>query len=134
MTEPLAAQLLAALEVAAFEYRADGSFRLIGLPPLWLIRLTGAADEGQQIDLAAAFPAMEPFFVDTPSLWRQMGPERVRFGRWTVSDVSGNIFEFEGSTVWLGTRRTLLILPTDPAYVETLRKARQIILRSETET
>ena len=108
--DAIAAELLAALEVAVLERPAAGELRLIGRAPDWFTRFRPEARSGSATfsdALGSAF--LENFLVDAESFWAANTSGRVKSGLWTEVGPLGTDFHMEASAVCVGERKILLI-------------------------
>ena len=108
--DAIAAELLAALEVAVLERPAAGELRLIGRTPDWFARFRPEARAGPATfsdALGSAF--LENFLVDAESFWAANASGRLKSGLWTEVGPLGTDFHMEASAVCVGERKILLI-------------------------
>jgi len=117
--DAIAAELLAALEVAVLERPAAGELRLIGRTPDWFARFRPEARSGSGTfsdALGSAF--LENILVDAESFWAANTSGRVKSGLWTEVGPLGTDFHMEASAVCVGVRKILLIEYRGIAYKE----------------
>ena len=108
--DAIAAELLAALEVAVLERPAAGELRLIGRTPDWFARFRPEARSGSGTfsdALSSAF--LENFLVDAESFWAANTSGRLKSGLWTEVGPLGTDFHMEASAVCVGEKKILLI-------------------------
>jgi hypothetical protein len=129
--DAIAAELLAALEVAVLERPAAGELRLIGRPPDWFARFRPEVVSGSGTSsdaLGSAF--LENFLVDAEIFWASNASGRVKSGLWTEAGPLGTDFHMEASAVCVGDRKVLLIEYRAVAYKETQKMLQSVRSRS----
>ena len=108
--DAIAAELLAALEVAVLERPAAGELRLIGRTPDWFARFRPEARSGSgTFSDALGSTFLENFLVDAESFWAANTSGRVKSGLWTEVGPLGTDFHMEASAVCVGEKKILLI-------------------------
>jgi hypothetical protein len=98
MADDLLTVLLPAIEIAAFERRADGSFTSIAPPPPWFSRLV--ADE--------TFPFLGHILEEAVDFWRQSRSGMQEWGPCAESDGAGREFHYKVVAVSANGRQFLL--------------------------
>ena len=109
--EPIPPSLLPALDMAAFERQADGSFQLLGTAPAWLRQLwPDVALPGKALYPGEAFLFLDHFLEEADVCWmhRQEG-ERIASGPWTETGPQGHEWPLEAVALFTDGRPLLLI-------------------------
>lgn len=120
----IAAELIAALEIAVFEREEGGRLRLLGAAPAWLRNLSP--------DGSISFPFLDNFLIDAEGFWSQAAAGRLKSGIWVEADALGHETSLEASAVSVGARKILMIENQTLVHDEkqaVLQKARSSKLR-----
>jgi len=130
--DPIASGILAALNLAIFERRHDGLFRVVGPLPGWFEHLMPENGDAAALDLADNFPFLETFFAECATA--PAGSTSVQSDIWTERDRSGEDRHMQAVAL-TGEGRFLLILESPAgAYHErslALQRAHDTALQNE---
>ena len=123
MSDGTPTTLLAAIEIAAFQRRADGSFSSVAPPPSWFRRLT--AD--------TTFPFLGHILDEANEFWRLREPGRREWGPCAEVDEAGQEFHYKVTAATVADKQ-YLIFQRDPGsdwIRSVLQKVRAQALVSE---
>ena len=103
MSEHVLTELLPAMEIAAFERDAAGTFTSMAPPPAWFKRI--AADP--------TFPFLGHILEEANMFWQEARPGASEFGPCAEVDGTGAEFHYKVSAINAGDRR-YLVFQLDP--------------------
>jgi hypothetical protein len=123
MSDELLHTLLPAMEIAAFERRADGSFSPVAPPPAWFGRLTQDA----------TFPFLGHILEEAHQFWKTPTPARRDWGPCAEVDETGKEFHYKVMALTVPSRQFLLFQldPGSDWIREVLQKVRSQALQGE---
>jgi hypothetical protein len=123
MSDDVLTTLLPALDIAAFERRADGSFAPIAPVPGWFTRLTRDA----------TFPFLGHILEEAREFWSGRGTTRRDWGPCAEVDESGREFHYKVAAVAVEGRQYLLFQldPQSDWIRDVLQKVREQALAAE---
>jgi signal transduction histidine kinase/ActR/RegA family two-component response regulator len=110
MDDSLLVEWFHALDSLALELTDDGTYRVLGTPPTWILPLWPKI-EHQRKDLqpAHAFPFLENFEVDAQLFWTRKKNGHLRSGIWIETNGEQQQLFLEATAVLLGEKKMLLI-------------------------
>ena len=122
---PLPMGLLAQLDYAVLERRPDGTFTMIGSPPVWLPRLwPETATPSETLRPARAFLFLAHFMEEATVFWERGAGKVLASGPWTEVDREGREWVLEARAMRCDGRAFLLLsFPTTD--FETVRRLLQ---------
>ena len=131
-SDPIASGILAALNLAIFERKRDGLFRVAGPLPDWFEHLMPEEADPAALDLADIFPFLETFFAECAAA--PPGSTSVQSDIWTERDRAGEDRHMQAVAL-TGEGRFILILESPAgAYHErslALQRAHDTALQNE---
>ncbi len=108
--------VLAALNIALWEFRPDGFHVVRGDPPVWLKDFGTDSLE----DLTALFPFLGVFLPDAIDFWTSRSSGRIESDIWTQSGDSGTEYHLLAAAVCAEDRYWLSIEPVEERYHQRL--------------
>jgi len=125
MSEEVLATLLNAMDIAAFERGADGSFSSVAPPPAWFGRLVGDG----------TFPFRGHILEEAEQLWKDPAPAQREWGPCAEVDASGREFHYTVTALTLRERHYLVFqLDTGSDRLrEVLQRVREQALVADSE-
>src|ERR1700722_4514311 len=110
---------LSGLQLAVFEYRAQGIFTGVNALPAWFSNLVPAdADIDHASCLTDHFPALEGFLPLAEEFWTTTSTEALQSDFWTETDAQGTEYHLLAFAVTAGSRHFLVLERADATYVE----------------
>lgn len=135
MSEATLFNLLAALDTAVLERRADSSFTVLGQSPDWFRRLySDAVSRCDGFRPGEHSPFLENFVLEAEEFWHRQDAGRLKSGVWIELDSSGQEHHLEATAMRVGSSSVLLIESLGATYDETqaiFQKARENLLAHE---
>jgi signal transduction histidine kinase/DNA-binding response OmpR family regulator len=108
--------VLAALNIALWEFRPDGFHVVRGDPPAWLKDFSTESFE----DLSSLFPFLGVFLPDAVDFWSSLCNGRLESDIWTQSGASGTEYHLQAAAVCAEDRYWLSIEPAEERYRQRL--------------
>ncbi len=109
MTQVIASDLLAALDILALERVDRDCFRILTTKPNWFISLQQEAATSNQIDIVLTFPFLETFLSDAEYFWQENSKDKLKSGAWSETDLQGEEFNLEATAFSLQEKKILLL-------------------------
>ena len=131
----LALEILAALQIAAFERLRNGQYKSIGIQPEWLHRCVDPIlDDDGTLEPAQRFPYLSAFLDESGTRLERSSEDPARSGVWIESDASGHEMPLRATALNVAGRQLILIEQSTSEFEErqTLyQKARENLLAHE---
>ncbi len=119
MQESFKTDILAALDIVAFERQGEGVFKLFGALPFWFVSLYPMVIEQREgLQVGEQFNFIKHFLYDAEIFWQNGDSGRLKSGAWVEADSAGNDCHLEASAICLGDKKILLIEPLRLSYEE----------------
>ena len=130
MTDPITADIFAALNILVLERLDIGLFKVAGSVPNWLSRFCKhKINTDKKIFIPQEeFPFLENFLIDAEEFWQANHNTPLKSGFWIQQDLLGAESSLEASAIFVKQRKILLIELLEETYREKqsfIQKARE---------
>lgn len=132
MTESLAADVLATLEILVLERIEEQSFKIVGVIPTWCVISFPQITTHLEIAwISENCPFLRNFLEDAAEFWHQNQPGLCKSGLWCEKDDQNQDLALEATALNVGPKQILLIQESGADFVELsslIQKARESTL------
>ncbi|MFQ4145193.1 sensor histidine kinase [Chlorogloeopsis sp. ULAP02] len=130
MSDLIASNLFATLNILVLEQIHPGRFKLTGTPPEWLQQFCRRPvhPEMEVLIPQEDFPFLENFLIDAEEVWVKNNNKKLKSGIWHQQDLFNQEYHFEATALSVTNQKILLIELLDEEYEEKqnlIQKARE---------
>ncbi|MBF2005841.1 MAG: sensor histidine kinase [Chlorogloeopsis fritschii C42_A2020_084] len=130
MSDLIASELFATLNILVLKRMHLGRFKLTGTPPNWLQQFCRRPVQPEMEVLIPEedFPFLENFLIDAEEIWARNDNKKLKSGIWDQQDLFNQEYHFEATAISVNNQKILLIELLDEEYEEKqnlIQKARE---------